>query len=193
MAVLGGLLPPAALLFRERLRDAEVVAFSALLAFTPVLVYYSRFMRKDLRLAAFGFLTVGFAVRALDTRRPRYGYAAAAALGLVFTTKENALLYLVTWLGAGLVTVDRLALAGGDRPTARIVALARRGRRGLAAWGGHLVGAALTTLTVVVFFYAPQTAGDGPGLWAALSGRPAQLPAVVSAATVGSARKAVDY
>src|SRR6056297_4183704 len=41
VALLGGLLPLTALLFRQRLRDSEVVALALLLATNPILLYYS--------------------------------------------------------------------------------------------------------------------------------------------------------
>ncbi|MFC6794536.1 flippase activity-associated protein Agl23 [Halobaculum halobium] len=59
VALAGGLLPAAALLFRGPLRDDETVALSALLAGSPLLVYYSRFLRGDVLAAAFGLVVVG--------------------------------------------------------------------------------------------------------------------------------------
>ena len=68
VAIIGGLAPLSALLFRQPgesagvatdrlprlgLSDAETVVLAALLAGTPSLVYYSRFMRSDVPLAVF--------------------------------------------------------------------------------------------------------------------------------------------
>ena len=92
VAAVGGLLPLAAWLFRERLRNVELVAFAALLALNPLAVYYSRFMRNDVLVAAFAVFALGFVVRGFDTGRLRYAFPAAASLGLAFTTKENAVL-----------------------------------------------------------------------------------------------------
>ena len=110
VAVVGGLLPAAAWLFRDRLRDAEVVALGALLALNPLLVYYSRFVRNDVLVAAFMLFALGFVVRAYDTRRARYLYGAAATVALAFTAKENAVVYLACWLGAGTLLVDHRLL-----------------------------------------------------------------------------------
>ena len=197
VALVGGLLPLAALLFREHLREEETVALALLLAFTPTLLYYSRFMRKDLPLAAFMFVTMGLAVRAADTGNRRYLYAGAVTLGVAVATKESALLWLVTWLGAGLLVLDRVLVSrryDGDGPVAHLRALTARAGAGVRSWGFHLPGAAGTFLAVVVYFYAPR-AGEtgGVGLWRALGGRFDMLPDVVAAATVGAADKAVSY
>ena len=82
VAALGAALPTVALLFRDRLDDAETVAFAAVLAVQPVVVYYSRFLRGDVPLALFGLAAVGFALRAWDRRRRRDAYAAAVAVAL---------------------------------------------------------------------------------------------------------------
>ena len=117
MAVLGGLLPAAALLFRTRLRDSETVALALLFAANPVMLYYSRFMRQDVPLAVFAVFALGFAVRAVDAtgrRRRRYVYAAGLAFGLAATTKENVLLYPVAWLGALALVVDQRLLDAAE-------------------------------------------------------------------------------
>lgn len=121
-ALLGGVLPLSAWLFRERLRRSEVVALAALLAVNPALLYYSRFARSDLLVATFAFVTVGLVVRLLDTREPGYLYAASVSFALAVGSKENALVYLAVWLGAGALLVDhrllwrRWSLVGdGDR------------------------------------------------------------------------------
>ncbi|WP_257300218.1 flippase activity-associated protein Agl23 [Haloarchaeobius sp. FL176] len=121
-ALLGGMLPLAAWLFRERLRRSEVLSLAALLAVNPALLYYSRFARSDLLVATFAFVTVGLLVRLLDTRDPGYLYAASVSFALAVASKENALVYLACWLGAGALLVDhrlfwkRWSLVGdGDR------------------------------------------------------------------------------
>jgi len=105
VAVLGGLLPLAALLFRSRLGDGETVALAVVLAANPLLLYFSRFMRSDVPLAVFSFVAFGFFLRAVDEGRPRDLLGTGAALGLAFTTKENALLYLLSWTGAATLVV----------------------------------------------------------------------------------------
>jgi len=105
IAIIGGLLPLSVCLYREHLRDAELVAVAFFLAFNPVLVYYSRFYRSTLPVAAFGFVAFGLLVRLYDTRRPRYVHAAAVVAALMIAAKENAVVYYITWIGAGVVVV----------------------------------------------------------------------------------------
>jgi len=123
VAVIGASLPVLAWLFREHLRDTEVIALGALLTLNPVLVYYSRFMREDVPLAFFMFAAVGFAVRYYDTRRARYVFATAGAVALGMTTKENGLLYAACWLGAAVLLLDHRLFAAsygrGDRGSIR--------------------------------------------------------------------------
>ena len=114
VAVVGGLLPLAALLFRRHLSRGEVVALALLLTLDPVLLYFSRFMRSDVLVAAFMFTALGMLVRLYDTRKARYMYAATVFMALGFASKENALVYVVTWLGAtGLLLAKVLVLPNG--------------------------------------------------------------------------------
>jgi uncharacterized protein (TIGR03663 family) len=163
MAVVGGLLPLAAWLFRERLRETEIVALGVLLAANPVLLYYSRFMRNDVLLAAFAFFALGFAVRAYDADEPLLLLAAALSLALAFTTKENALTYPISWLGAGVLVLDArllLAVREGVAPLDALaswapslgVGPARRRARSFALAG---VAGVVAFALVFVAFYAP--------------------------------------
>jgi uncharacterized protein (TIGR03663 family) len=195
VALVGGLLPLSAWLLRDRLTRLETVALAVVLAVNPLLVYYSRFMRNDVLVGAFAFVAFAFAVRAIDAGDIRLVYPAAASLGLAFTTKENAVVYVLCFLGAAALLVDHglFRAARDGRSVRRVVteewktALAYRldrfggsVRRGLALAGGHAVAVTLLVLSVVAFFYAPR-----PDLWVALSD-PARLPGVVRAATVGA-------
>lgn len=109
VAVVGGCLPLAAWLFRDHLRDGEVLALGALLAANPVLVYYSRFVRNDVLVAAFAFVALGYLVRTRHSGDPRYLYAASTFGALAFASKANAPLYVVFWLAAALVVADQRA------------------------------------------------------------------------------------
>ncbi len=208
VALLGALLPLAALLFRERLRDSEVVAMALLLAANPVLLYYSRFMRTDLPLAAFMLFAVGLFVRAIDAdgRRSRRRYLAAgvAAMAVGFTTKENALLYVLTWVGAGALLLDHRLFRARPRGTTpwgvitgtlpspeRAKALAR-------AWALPAVALVLEFLVIVVVFYAPRGGGypapagsaGGMGLWESIVAvDPGAFLSVVGEATLGTWRE----
>ncbi|WP_435360764.1 flippase activity-associated protein Agl23 [Haloarchaeobius sp. DFWS5] len=110
VAVVGGLLPLSAWLFREHLRKTEVVALAGLLTASPLLVYYSRFARSDVLVATFMFVTLGCLVRLWDTRKPRYLYAASVTGALGVASKENAVLYVLAWAGAGLLLLDHRLL-----------------------------------------------------------------------------------
>ena len=106
VALVGGLLPASVYLYRDHLRKSELVALAFFLAFNSVFVYYSRFLRSDILLAAFMFTAFGCLVRLYDTRKVRYLYAAGVLVALGLTTKENGLVYLLTWVGATALLVD---------------------------------------------------------------------------------------
>jgi uncharacterized protein (TIGR03663 family) len=184
VAVVGAVLPLFAWLVRDRLDDVEVVALALLLAFNPLLVYYSRFMRSDVLVAGFALLALGLIVRGIDVRRPSYLVPAGAMFGLAFTAKENALVYLLCFLGAGVLLLDhrivREVWAGRRLPAVVIEGTLDASDR-LAAWlaaptPGDTVSrfsrrrvlslllsppaGLLFGLAVIVFFYAPR-----PALW----------------------------
>jgi uncharacterized protein (TIGR03663 family) len=193
VAVVSGLLPLTAWQFRERLRRVEMITLGLLLAANPVVLYYSRFMRNDVLLAAFMLYALGFYVRLFDTRKPRYLYAGTLMVALAFTTKENVLVYVVTWLGAAVLLFDhRLQLVTNTDDRTRLVGQwARETWRALwqGRWLAHLVLAVAFFFTVVVFFYAPRAQGiSEPGLWKSFS-NPSMFPAVIEEATLGSWEK----
>ena len=194
VAILGSLFPLSALLFRTRLRDAETIALGVVLAVNPLLLYFSRFMRSDLPLAVFAFVTLGALVAAIDTDRQRYLHLAAVAFALALTTKENAILYPVSWLGAlAMVAVGGAVVArrNGDSTLESLASHAsaplQRGRH----WGRTLLVLPIEMLVVFVFFYAPRSPAPDAGLWSAL-GDPTLLPGVVHEATIGSASAFAD-
>jgi len=201
VAVFGGLLPLSALLFRDHLRDSEVVALAIVLAANPVLLYYSRFFRSTLLVAGFVFVAFGLAVRAYDTRRVRYVYGVAALFGLALAAKENTVVYAIVWVGATALVVDQLFFAErgeergldlAERYWGRLVARGRAlGPAGVGRYAGHLVGAVAVFGLVVVFFFAPRNPADGVGLWYAI-GHPSSLPAVVDA-TVADLTEGFEY
>jgi len=194
VALLGGLFPLVALLFRGRLRDLEVAALAVLLAVTPTILYYTRFMRGDPIVAMGMFAAFAFLVRAVDTGHTRHVHAAAVAVALAFTAKENALVYLITWVGATALLLDHRLLAvafraKGDRldvvgtHVRRTVGVLRR------YWTTFAL-AAVEFLVVIVYFYAPRAGSrDGPGLRKSFRDPGTfveMFPAVVEAATVGA-------
>ncbi|MFB6298299.1 MAG: flippase activity-associated protein Agl23 [Salinirussus sp.] len=138
VAVVGGALPATAYLFREHLRDEEVVALALFLGGNSVLVYYSRFMRSDLLVATFMFAGFGLLVRFYDRRRPRYLYGLVALAALGIAAKENAIVYVLTWIGA----VGLLADTALYRP--------REHRTGIEAVRASRVGSGLGVLLGVI-------------------------------------------
>jgi uncharacterized protein (TIGR03663 family) len=199
VALVGGLLPLSALSLRTRLDDAETVALAVVLAADPLLLYYSRFMRSDLPVAAFSFATFVLLVRTYDTGRGRYLVAAGPPFALALASKENALLYVLCWVGSVLVAGFVADRAGGSLRDVRghvraaLSVLRRQGRFALGVPRRHplaLPAGALAWLAVVVFFYAPR-GGFSPSLGDALAD-PSLWPAVVAASTVGAAGRLVD-
>lgn len=190
VAIVGGLLPLAALLFRNRLRKTEVTALALVLAFNPLLLYFSRFFRSDVPLAAFMFVVLGCAFRAAASRRHRYVYAGALALACAFAAKENAILYLLSWAGAtGMVTFTTV-LTNEHSPRDYLDGVLSQIREIVHPFGYSLLGASSLFLLLIVFFYAPRAGTEGVGLWTAVS-RPSVAPTVITDATIGSAQKLV--
>ncbi|MFB6153196.1 MAG: flippase activity-associated protein Agl23 [Halodesulfurarchaeum sp.] len=186
VALIGGLLPLVAWLFREHLEDVELVVLGAFLALNPVVLYYSRFMRNDVLTATFGLLAFGLFVRLYDTGRRWYLFGGVGALTLAFATKEIVIVYLGVWLGAAILLLDhRLFVARFRDGTWRSVAVTYL--KAVYRYLRHnwlvIAIALLEALVLVVLFYAPR-----PDLYNALS-HPARLPGVIDAATLGSWEK----
>ena len=104
-----------------------MVAASALIALSPVLLYYSRFCRNDVMAVLWTLLIVAAVWRYREDGRERWLVIAAAALALGFATKETAylalasiLLYLDATLTAALLDQSG---ARGPRRAAWAVAL----------------------------------------------------------------------
>ncbi|MFB6220815.1 MAG: flippase activity-associated protein Agl23 [Halolamina sp.] len=171
VALVGAALPLVALLFRDRLRDAETVAMAALLAFNPVLLYYSRFYRSTLLVAAFMTAAFGFALRASDRNRPALLYPAFALAGLGFASKENAVVYVLCWLGAGALLLDFSLMNPADARTGT-EAIARRLRPLERALSGPdrstdaVLWSGITAVSALLFVY---TAVSGWALTAAVA------------------------
>jgi uncharacterized protein (TIGR03663 family) len=178
VAVVGGCSPLAALLFRPRLDDAETVALAGLLAVSPVLLYFGRFLRGDVPLAVFALVAVGATVRVVDGDRS-YRYLGAIALGLALSASGFAVAYLVCWLVAAGFTVDQRRLVGdGPSVRARLASAGDRVADGLPA----AVGPLAALLAVWVLAYAPRSR-TGADLWT-----PATAPAAVEAALLEAPR-----
>ncbi|WP_418282258.1 flippase activity-associated protein Agl23 [Halorubrum sp. DTA98] len=122
VAVLTGLLPAVALLFRDRLRDDETVALAVVLGFTPLVAYYGRFLRGDVLAAGAALAVVGCCLRWVDTDRDRFLYAAAALAAVALAASGFAVATAVLLLASGLLVLDEPRVAGRGRSVPETVA-----------------------------------------------------------------------
>jgi len=167
-ALLGGLLPLTALLFRHRLPDASVVALALFLALDPILLYYSRFMRGDILVASACFVAFACLVRAVDFDDGRYLLPAALALAVGFGAKENALAYLAAFVGAtGLLLFHRLAVAavGDGSPWEALKSYVARTLGGLVRHARAIAGSVALFVVTIVLLYAPRGTLPSKGLY----------------------------
>jgi uncharacterized protein (TIGR03663 family) len=185
VALFGAALPLVALLFRDRLDDAETVAFAAVLAFQPLVLYYSRFLRGDVPLALFGLAFVGFTLRAWDRRSRRDAYAAAIALPLAWSASGFVVGYLCCWLAAWLLVVDQRSVVVDAGEGARTAAASLRSR--LAGKSTLAARAFLLAAGVTASLFAPRS---GPGVEVGLSD-PTTLHLAVYEGTVGAIHRFV--
>ena len=185
VAVLTAALPLVALLFRDRLDDVEAVAFAAVLAVQPVVLYYSRVLRGDVLLALFGLATIGFTLRAWDRRRRRDAYAAAVCLPVAASASGFVVGYLVCCVGAWLLVVDGRTIAGDGSAGIRRSAVAIRRR--LAGQVTPAARAGLLATAVTVLLFAPRS---GSGLGVGLDD-PSTLHLAVYEGTAGALRRFV--
>ena len=185
VALIGGLLPLGALLFRRRnpdrngLSGGETAALAAVLALAPPLLYYARALRGDLPLAAFSLVAVGFAWRAWDRGSRRSLYAAAAAVGLALTTSGFVFAVFGCWLVAALLTVDEVRVRGQDPATLRD--RARSGVDAVADRSVALLRATAITVVVALAFYLPRGRVDLT--------EPSTLLSALEAGTLGAVQR----
>jgi len=113
-AAAGLLLVMMPLLGRRRFGDAPMLLAAALLATSPLLVYYSRMFIHEMLLALAGMAAVFFL-----TGRWRL-IAAGLLVGLMYAIKETFVISLLAWAGAGLCLlydnrahIDRRVLMDG--------------------------------------------------------------------------------
>ena len=93
-ALAGTILVGLPFLLRNRLGRLGALLVAGMLAFSPALLYFSRFARNDILMAVW---TLGLVIsmwRYMDEGKNRYLYLSAAILALLFATKETA--YILT-------------------------------------------------------------------------------------------------
>ncbi len=124
-AFFGMLVVAAPLLLRRWLGSTGAFAAVTFLAFSPTLVYYSRFLRMDIFLAFFLLVLVAAMWKYLHDGRTRWLIVFAAALALAYSTKEAAFLFvafLLLYLNGQLaldLTRERTDESGGRVTWAR--------------------------------------------------------------------------
>ncbi len=101
-ALFGTALVAVPMLLRRQLGRSGALVTSVLLAFSPTMLYFSRFARNDIFMAVWAVLLVAFVWRYMDTRKARYLVLTAAVLALSFSTKETTYI-LVMILGGYLL------------------------------------------------------------------------------------------
>lgn len=89
MAMFGTGLLLVPLILKPRIGQVGALIAAFLLAFSPSLLYYSRFARNDIFMAVFALALVGVMWRYMDERKNRWLYIAAALIALGFATKET--------------------------------------------------------------------------------------------------------
>lgn len=103
MALFGAGLVLVPLLLKPRIGQVGALAAGLFLAFSPSLLYYSRFARNDIFMAVFTLALVGVMWRYMDERRNRWLYFAAALVAVGFATKETQYI-VIALLGGYLLT-----------------------------------------------------------------------------------------
>lgn len=92
-AIAGTSLVILPLFFRSRLGALGAIFTSVMLAFSPALLYFSRFARNDILMAVWVLGMVICMWRYIDEGRERYIYIAAALLAFAFASKETSYLF----------------------------------------------------------------------------------------------------
>jgi uncharacterized protein (TIGR03663 family) len=143
-----------ALPFFARREFGRVAAFAAAaaLAISPTMLYFSRFDREDIHLAALTLAVVVVAARFLADPRPWQPIVAGLLLAATLTVKESALFF-----GAlGLLFI--IAVLSSQRGRAPLV----RAARALPAWSWLAAAAAFAVLYALLF----SALGAHPeGIW----------------------------
>lgn len=101
-ALAGTALVAMPLLLRSRLGTLGTLFTSVMLAFSPAMLYFSRFARNDIIMAVWIFGLIIMMWRYIDEGKSRYLYVGVAILALAFATKESAYV-LTTILGSYLL------------------------------------------------------------------------------------------
>ncbi|MES4791685.1 MAG: hypothetical protein C4321_00690, partial [Chloroflexota bacterium] len=109
-AIAGSVLVALPLLLRRRLGPVGTFVAVSLIAFSPTLLYFSRFFREDIYMAAFTLLMVIAMWRYIDEGRTGWLYAFAAGFtGNVLTKEGSFLVFAVVLVYLDLYLASQLA------------------------------------------------------------------------------------
>ncbi|MBI2723694.1 MAG: TIGR03663 family protein [Chloroflexi bacterium] len=97
-ATMGTALVIMPILLRKQMGTIGAIAAALFLAFSPSLLYYSRFTREDIYTAVWNFGFVIFIWRYMTTRENRAMYLAATFMALSYATKETTFMTVVAFL-----------------------------------------------------------------------------------------------
>ncbi len=160
VALMGTALVLLPYIFRRYLGRTGSLVASFLLLISPAISYYSRYIRHDVPVALWAMLFLWAIFRYLEEGRDRYLYILAAALSLMYATKEVAFIYTAVF---GLFLVARLVVRALAEPWER---------EGLAAAFGIALavgGVGLLTLGTGWLLARPEGGGPPP-VWAVIGG-----------------------
>ena len=104
-AIFGTALVGVPYFLRHRLGTAGALVTATLLAFSPMMLFYSRYARNDIIMAVWTLGLVVLLWRFLDEGKTRYLYIGALTLALAFATKETTFM-VVAILGSYLLIVS---------------------------------------------------------------------------------------
>ena len=110
------------LLLRERLGRWGAMAAATLLAISPSIFYFSRFIREDIFTIVFELAVVVCVWRYIDTRSKLYILLFAASLAFLFSTKETSFIMLAI-VGSFLVIWTALARPSKADPKVGLIVL----------------------------------------------------------------------
>ena len=127
-AVMGTGLVLLPFLFRKQIGQIGALAAAAFIAFSPTLLYYSRFIREDIYTAFWTFGMVIFAWRYMTSRENKWLYLTVGFMAGSFLTKETtfmtaaAFIFFFMYLFAGHVA-DKIRAARPDMTDLQYVLL----------------------------------------------------------------------
>ena len=122
---------------RRLIGDTGAVCAAVILAFSPSLLYFSRFGRNDILMAVWAVLLLITLWQYGINGRKRYLFGAAIVTALMLATKETAY-FVILFMGLAALALGWRELWGFVRT--------RRGLAGMSGWGGFLI--LLATLTL---------------------------------------------